>query len=94
MVRDKSDKITCIRGEGHPCAEDVEGQYGWEELKTAYRTTNPDQPQREKMEWFKTIASDKDRRLLAGNKFMEWDMERGNAQLARLPEWPPTGNSE
>ena len=91
---DESDQVTCMEGEGHPCTEDVGGQDGWEVLKAAYRATEPDEEQRELMEWFEIHASNEESRGLAGDKVMAWDTERANAQLARLPEWPPTGNPE
>ncbi len=68
-----SDAFTCTEGEGHGVAEDVGAAHGWQELKKAYRTHNPNKEQKEKMHWFEKQASNNDPRGLG--LFAEPDRE-------------------
>ncbi|KAI9054635.1 hypothetical protein LZ554_001788 [Drepanopeziza brunnea f. sp. 'monogermtubi'] len=78
--------FVCLDGEGHGCAEDVGGYSGWAELLKAYDAENPTNSQKEKIEWFETIASNKDREGLAGEKKWMWDKDRINTVLRELDQ--------
>ena len=76
------DDIVCIGGSGHGVAEDAGGPAGWKKLKEAYRTSAPDEEQREKMRWYQNDASNKDRQGLGGGRENEWSMDEVNRRLA------------
>ncbi|KAK4096805.1 hypothetical protein N658DRAFT_527479 [Parathielavia hyrcaniae] len=67
---DPTTYYACLSGTGHPVAEDVGGVNGWEALKAAYRTAQPDKEQREKREWFEKDARNTDPAGLTGYRFM------------------------
>ncbi|KAJ5052036.1 uncharacterized protein L3040_001796 [Drepanopeziza brunnea f. sp. 'multigermtubi'] len=78
--------FVCLDGAGHGCAEDVGGYSGWAELLKAYDAENPTKSQKEKIEWFETTASNKDREGLAGEKKWMWDKDRINTVLRELDQ--------
>lgn len=77
-----TDNFSCTGGEGKGIAEDVGGFNGWEKLKAAYRTDNPDKDQRGKMKWFETQASNADRDGLGGSRVARWSKAEVNRGLA------------
>ncbi|KAF3061168.1 putative plasmid p 4b orf-3 family protein [Daldinia childiae] len=76
-----TDNFVCIDGAGHCAAEDVGGPMGWQDLKEAYRTANPDGDQRHKMWWYEHKCSNADAAGLAGERVHVWDRLRINEQL-------------
>jgi hypothetical protein len=78
--------LSCLSGTGHLVAEDVGGVRGWNELKAAYQTAQPNKEQREKREWFETHASNADPGGLAGDRINAWDMEEVNRALRHMVE--------
>ncbi|KAI9825605.1 MAG: hypothetical protein M1819_000501 [Sarea resinae] len=74
----------CRDGEGHPCAEDVGGVDGWNELRDSYRAQSPTQDQIEKMDWFETSCSNMDPAGLGEGGDRIWDKDAVNRQLASL----------
>jgi hypothetical protein len=58
----------CISGEGHYVAEDVGSTAGWKRLKEAYRTSTPDQAQKEKRAWFEKECSNGEKEGLKGRE--------------------------
>ena len=81
---DATDFFMCTDGEGHGCAEDAGNTTGWEELKTAYRASDPTQEQKEKIRWYEEDASNRDRRGLGGGREREWAKGMINRKLAEL----------
>ncbi|GAB1310707.1 MYND-type domain-containing protein [Madurella fahalii] len=79
-----TDHFVCLSGSGHPVAEDVGGHYGWEELKKAYRTANPDEHQLERRRWYERAAMNGDRRGLAGDIPNEWNKRVVNDELEQM----------
>jgi hypothetical protein len=79
-----TDVFVCTDGEGHGVAEDVGGVFGWQALKAAYRARNPDQEQREKMEFFERQASNRDTRGLRDGRDRIWDRHGVNFKLSRI----------
>jgi len=77
-------KFRCLEGEGHGVAKDVGSWKGWEELKYAYRTVNPNAEQRERREWSETIASNCDPLGLGAGRDRVWDKDEVNALLLHL----------
>jgi hypothetical protein len=76
--------FVCLDGEGHGCAEDVGGWFGWKELLEAFDAENPTKTQQDHCEWFKSHANNKDPEGLRGEAKWKWDKERINAVLAEL----------
>ena len=68
-------RIVCVAGEGHGCAEDCGGPMGWDELKEAFAKPRGD---KERKEWYKRMCSNGDKRGLDPWK---WDMLRINEEL-------------
>lgn len=79
-----TDFFQCKAGEGHGVAEDVGSAKGWEELKLAYRSSRPDQDQKEKMDWFGNLASNEDRHGLDNGGDRMWPKTKVNSRLAEL----------
>ncbi len=73
----KAQKVLCVSGEGHPCAEDCGSEHGWEELKKAFTKQKGD---RELKEWYKNDCANGDRKGLDPWK---WDLMDVNAALRR-----------
>ena len=76
--------VTCMAGEGHPCAEDVGGPGGWHQLKRAYLYPRPTNAQRERCEWYENYALNGDARGLGGVIRYMWDIDDVNCQLAGI----------
>lgn len=70
-----TDKFVCKEGVCHPCAEDVGSRSGWNELIKGYRTGRPNREQREKIEWYETMCSNRDWMGLKGRENV-WVMEK------------------
>jgi len=81
-------KPACISGEGHGPAEDVGGTYGWEMLKAAYESPNPDPEQREKMAWYEKHCMNGQRTGLKNGTYWVWDKAEVNKRLRSLPKLP------
>ena len=79
-----TDFFQCTDGEGHGVAEDVGSVNGWEFLKQAYRSPRPNKEQREKMKWFETFASNKDRQGLGNGRDKLWARAEINSRLAKM----------
>ena len=82
----KTAKVLCIDGEGHGPAEDVGGVEGWEELKKAYKASNPDKRQKELREWYQDQCTNGYQTGLGGERVWRWDQDRINRDLLQLPE--------
>lgn len=54
---DNVPSILCSGGQGHPCAEDRGGQFGWDGLTEAFKKLKGD---RFKTEWYKTVRANGD----------------------------------
>ncbi|KAM4067326.1 plasmid pRiA4b ORF-3-like protein [Hirsutella rhossiliensis] len=78
---DSTDDFVCLDGSGHYVAEDSRGVNGWEDLKAAYRAQNPTKEQRERRQWFESMASNPDPRGLAGDRVNAWDRDQINRDL-------------
>lgn len=76
-----SSQFKCIDGSGHGLPEDVK-RPGWPELKEAYRTSNPNEEQREKRMWFETQASNCDPDGLGGREY-RWSKVEVNQKLTK-----------
>ncbi|KAG8930953.1 hypothetical protein FRC02_003431 [Tulasnella sp. 418] len=72
----------CLEGEGHPCAEDIGGD--WKKLKNIYQKANPTQEEKEKMDWYENMCSNGDSNGLSGNGAYRWDIDSVNRQLRSL----------
>ncbi|KAK0714008.1 hypothetical protein B0T26DRAFT_754056 [Lasiosphaeria miniovina] len=59
-----TDHFAYLSRSGHAVAEDVGShcRCGWEELKKAYRTANPDEHQLRRRRWYERVAEAEDRR--------------------------------
>ena len=84
----RADKATdffqCTDGEGHGVAEDVGSTEGWKNLKRAYKSQRPDKKQKEKMDWFETVAYNKDRQGLGNGRDKVWPKAEINSRLAKM----------
>jgi len=74
----------CTAGEGHGVAEDVGSLEGWQKLKEAYRTQSPNKEQKDKMQWFERMCSNKDSHGLGGERVHMWDQIGVNFKLSRM----------
>ncbi|KAM3153659.1 hypothetical protein ABEW05_005901 [Botrytis cinerea] len=81
---DPTENFELLGGEGHGCAEDVGGSYGWIKLIEAYDSNNPTKDQRETMDWFEEEAHNKDSYGLRGAAKYTWDKEKLNTALKEL----------
>ena len=79
-----TDFFQCTDGEGHGVAEDVGSDNGWRTLKQGYRSQRPDKEQKEKMKWFESFASNKDRQGLGNGRDKEWAKVEINSQLVKM----------
>lgn len=82
----RTEKIRCIDGEGHGPAEDSGGVTGWEELKEAYRTRNPDPKKKKFRQWYEEGATNGFATGLGGDRIWRWSQDKVNRELAKLPE--------
>ena len=55
-------KVLCLNGQGHPAAEDVGGECGWEGLKDAFKHPRKGE-KREQIEWYKNFCLNGDGKL-------------------------------
>lgn len=78
LPEEKAQKVLCVSGEGHPCAEDCGSEPGWEELKKAFTKPKGD---RELKEWYKNVCANGDRKGLDPWK---WDLMDVNAALEKI----------
>ncbi|KAL8916009.1 MAG: hypothetical protein Q9208_008740 [Pyrenodesmia sp. 3 TL-2023] len=78
LPEEKAQKVLCVSGEGHPCAEDCGSEPGWEELKKAFTKPKGD---RELKEWYKNVCANGDRKGLDPWK---WDLMDVNAALENI----------
>jgi hypothetical protein len=78
-----TDTFVCIEGEGHSAAEDVGSATGRKELLRAYRMPSPSKDQREQMEWFEYMCSNRDPRGLGNERDRVWGRVGVNVCLAR-----------
>lgn len=78
LPEEKAQKVLCVSGEGHPCAEDCGSEPGWEELKKAFTKQKGD---RELKEWYKNVCANGDRKGLDPWK---WDLMDVNAELEMI----------
>ncbi|KAL8738321.1 MAG: hypothetical protein Q9181_000864 [Wetmoreana brouardii] len=76
-------RIACIAGEGHPCAEDCGGTSGWENLKDTFKKTRGGD--KELKEWYKQSCHNGDKKGLDSYK---WDLLEVNALLGELGPSP------
>ena len=53
-------RVLCIAGEGHACAEDVGGIYGWKDLKEVFKPRKKDPD--DKKDWYKNVCSNGDKK--------------------------------
>ncbi|KAK4442279.1 plasmid p 4b orf-3 family protein [Podospora aff. communis PSN243] len=83
---DVTEDFVCLDGTGHYVAEDVGSWRGWEELKKAYRARNRTKEQKEKINWFEKMASNRDPQGLAGDRVNDFDREKLNHDLAHMWE--------
>lgn len=74
-----------LDGEGHGVAEDVGSVDGWENLKKAYRSTNPNDEQQYRMEWYEHSAFNCDPEGLGNGRDRIWDKDAINISLASSP---------
>lgn len=74
--------VTCMGGEGHPCAEDVGGHVGWRRLKQAYLGPSPTNAQRDMCHWYEKHAINGDEQGLGGLMRFMWDVDYVNRELA------------
>ncbi|KAI1260344.1 MM3350-like domain-containing protein [Xylariaceae sp. FL1019] len=81
---DATRKFTCLEGTGHEIAEDVGNIRGWDDLKAAYRATNPTKEQREKRKWYESMASNGDPQGLAGARVDLFEKDRVNSLLGKI----------
>jgi Plasmid pRiA4b ORF-3-like protein len=79
-----TDVFVCTDGEGHGVAEDVGSVDRWQALKEAYRSRDPTEEQKEKMEWFERLASNHDTRGLRDGRDRIWDRDGVNFKLRRM----------
>ena len=68
-------KIVCVAGEGHGCAEDCGGATGWEGLKEAFAKPKGD---KELKDWYKYMCTNGDKKGLDPWK---WDILKINETL-------------
>ncbi|KAF2277908.1 uncharacterized protein EI97DRAFT_488020 [Westerdykella ornata] len=78
-----TERIVCLSGTGHGVAEDIGSDQGWENLKKAYRTANPDKEQRFARRMYETKCINGDKRGLGDGREYEFKLEEVNAALAR-----------
>ena len=81
---ERSAFFECTDGEGHGCAEDAGSVDGWIDLVEAYQTTNPNQEQREKRQWYEDTCSNGSSDGLAGDRIRQWDKEAMNVALTHI----------
>ncbi|KAI0152996.1 MM3350-like domain-containing protein [Xylariaceae sp. FL1272] len=81
---DATRNFTCLEGTGHGIAEDVGNIKGWNDLKAAYRATNPTKDQREKRKWYESMASNGDRQGLAGARVDLFEKDKLNNLLKKI----------
>lgn len=79
--RDDVKDFVCLSGTGHPVIENAGGASGWNEIKAAYRTSQPNQEQRERREWFEEHAVGCHHN---GLDVDEWDMDAANREIKHL----------
>lgn len=72
-------RVLCIAGEGHACAEDCGGPGGWEDLKDTFKKTRGVDADRKA--WYKNFCSNGDQKGLDPWK---WDILKINAELAKV----------
>jgi Plasmid pRiA4b ORF-3-like protein len=78
-----TDKFVCTDGEGHSAAEDVGSFRGWNELLEAYRAKKRTKEQKDQMNWYETMASNRDPKGLGNGRDRVWDRELVNFLLTR-----------
>ncbi|KAI0456668.1 MM3350-like domain-containing protein [Xylaria acuta] len=84
---DPTNDFVCLDGSGHPIAEDCGGAHGWQDIKAAYRASDPiTAKQREKRKWFEREASNRDPRGLAGGRVNAFDKDKVNRDLLTMYE--------
>lgn len=64
--------FTCTSGSGKEVPEDMGGAKGWENLKEAYRATDPTQAQKQLMHWYEDHADNGDRDGLRYGRQYKW----------------------
>lgn len=74
----RSDNFQVLSGTGHYVAEDVGSFTGWEELKRAYRASDPTEEQRNRKIWFERVARNADPRGLAGGRVSYFEKDEIN----------------
>lgn len=84
---ESTETAICVAGEGHPCAEDVGGPSGWEELKLAYKKPLDDKFDvlaNKRRRWYIQDCINGDPEGIADNGPYRWDREAVNKELGRL----------
>lgn len=76
-VNEFNQKLICVTGEGHACAEDCGGPPGWEDLKDTFKKTRGGDKYRK--DWYKNVCLSGDKKGLDPYK---WDILDVNARLA------------
>ncbi|KAI4137476.1 MAG: hypothetical protein L6R39_007262 [Caloplaca ligustica] len=78
LPEEKAQKVLCISGEGHPCAEDCGSAPGWEGLKNAFTKQKGDKGLKE---WYKKQCANGEKKGLDPWK---WDLMDVNADLEEM----------
>ncbi|KAI4126853.1 MAG: hypothetical protein LQ338_003526 [Usnochroma carphineum] len=76
---EKAQKVLCISGEGHPCAEDCGSAPGWEDLKKEFKKQRGGD--KDLREWYKHQCANGDSKGLDPYK---WDLMDVNADLETI----------
>ena len=79
LREDGDQRILCISGEGHGCAEDCGSYPGWEDLKEAFKKTKGGD--KERREWYKKYCLNGDPKGLDPHN---WSILDVNAQLSEV----------
>ncbi|KAL8895426.1 MAG: hypothetical protein Q9207_008180 [Kuettlingeria erythrocarpa] len=77
LPEEKAQRVLCVSGEGHPCAEDCGSEPGWEELEKAFTKQKGD---RELKEWYRNVCANGNKKGLDAWK---WDLMDVNAALEK-----------
>ncbi|KAK2756737.1 hypothetical protein FQN54_005183 [Arachnomyces sp. PD_36] len=78
---DPTKDFVCLKGEGHPCAEDVGGCGGWLDMLEAYDAKSPTEEQIQRMKWYADCISPEG---LGGDIRWRWRKDLVNEGLAMI----------